>query len=134
MNVLITVKMLFPEKNEFIMNKHVVSSKLLIPGILLSRYVYNFETDYRKVTGDFPPISNEKNNMMITDMNTCLKTGLDVLNILNFGFNSYISVSTIIGDANSNIIKNTKVVRVSNLLFHSYVTCGLINYTYSLSS
>ena len=78
------------------------------------------------------PISNEKKNIMITYMNTWLKTGLDVLNILNFGFNSYISVSTIVGDANSNIIKNTKVVRVLNLLFHSYVTCGLINYTYSL--
>ena len=121
--------MLFPEKNDFILNKYAISSKLLIPGILFSRYIYNFESDYKNVTANFPPISKEYNKNIII-RNNIIKTNFDILNILNFGFNSYISISLLINDITK--IKNNSLLRISNLFTHTYVVYGLINYTYQL--
>jgi hypothetical protein len=121
--------MLFPEKNDFILNKHLISSKLLIPGILFSRYIYHFESDYRNVTGNFPPISKEYSKNIIV-RNNIIKTSFDVLNILNFGFNSYVSISLLISEIKK--IKNNPILRVNNLFLHLYVVSGLIHYTYQL--
>ena len=121
--------MLFPEKNDFILNKYAISSKLLIPGILFSRYIYNFESDYRNVSGNFPPISKEYSKNIII-RNNIIKTSFDILNILNFGFNSYISISLILSEIKR--IKNNTLLRISNLCTHTYVVYGLINYTYKL--
>ena len=121
--------MLFPEKNDYILNKYAISSKLLIPGILFSRYIYNFESDYRNVTGNFPPISKEYSKNIII-RNNIIKTSFDILNILNFGFNSYISISLLISETSK--IKKYSTLRVTNLLTHTYITYGLINYIYKI--
>ena len=124
--------MLFPEKNEYILSKYTISSKLLIPGILFSRYIYHFQSDYRNVTGNFPPISKEHNQITLR-RNNIIKTGFDILNILNFGFNSYVSISILISELNSTF-KLNKIIsfRFFNLASHSYITAGLIHYTYNL--
>lgn len=124
--------MLFPEKNNYILNKYAISSKLLIPGILFSRYIYNFQSDYRNVTGNFPPISKEYNQLTLK-RNNIIKNGFDTLNILNFGFNSYISISILLSEiSNKKKITTNRYVRFFNLVSHSYVTIGLIKYTYEL--
>lgn len=121
--------MLFPEKNTFFLNTYAISSKLLIPGILFSRYIYNFESDYKHVTGNFPPIAKEHNKNIII-RNNIIKTTFDILNILNFGFNSYISISLLISETSK--IKKYSTLRVTNLLTHTYITYGLINYIYKI--
>ena len=121
--------MLFPEKNTFFLDKYAISSKLLIPGILFSRYIYNFESDYKHVTGNFPPIAKEYHKNIIIK-NNIIKTTFDILNILNFGFNSYISISLLISETSK--IKKYSTLRLTNLLTHTYITYGLINYTYNL--
>ena len=121
--------MLFPEKSENILHKYAISGKLLIPGILISRYVYNFESDYRNVTGNFPPIARE-NNKNILERNNCIKFAVDTLNILNFGFNSYVSLSMMISENSK--IKNSLTFRGANIVSHVYVVYELINYTFKL--
>ena len=120
---------LFPEKHEYMLAKHTISSKLLIPGILFSRYIYNFESDYRNVTGNFPPLSKEYNKTMI-ERNNLIKTNFDILNVLNFGYNSYVSISLILSEINT--IKKSYPLRMFNLVSHIYITGGLINYIYKM--
>ena len=92
---------------------------------IFSRYIYNFESDYKHVTGNFPPIAKEHNKNIII-RNNIIKTTFDIVNILNFGFNSYISISLLISETSK--IKKYSTLRVTNLLTHTYITYGLINY------
>ena len=91
---------LIPEKNSFLLKKYHTSSKLLIP-MLASSYLIH------------------KCNLEVPD-----KT-LATLNVLNFGYHSYVSTSCILTDyVKPKLLSN--LVRTSSLGLHGLAISGFI--------
>ena len=91
---------LIPEKNSFFLKKYHTSSKLLIP-LVASSLIAN------------------KCNLEIPE-----KT-LNTLNVLNFGYHSYVSTSCIITDyIKPRMLSN--IVRTSSLGLHGLAMSGFI--------
>ena len=91
---------LIPEKNIFLLKKYHTSSKLMIPLLATSFLSYKF---------NFEPTTNT----------------LATLNVLNFGFHSYISTSCIITDYVKPKLLSS-IVRSSSLGLHGLAMTGFI--------
>ncbi len=89
-------KLLSPEKNVFLLHKYHTSSKLLLPLICASYF-----------TSDF-----DNTNKII-----------NILNICNIGFHSYVSSSCIITDY-IKPIRFSNFTRASSLFLHGFATYG----------
>ena len=90
-----------PENNINILKYYHSSSKLLLPLCGMSYLLHNYESKYTKI--------------------------LDNINVLNIGFHSYVSTSSIIGDyiKGQNIQKMAKFV---NLNSHMVACVGFFYY------
>lgn len=104
---------LVPEKNNNLLRAYHNSNKLMIPLIVSSILARNIT--YGK--------KNDKldNNLVINS--------LDSLNILNFAYHSYVSISCVITD----YIKPVNIARCTrgfSLGLHSFVIYGYINKIY----
>jgi len=94
--------LLSPDKNNFLLKKYHISSKLLIPGIVTSYMLNKY---------DYKPYENV----------------LHGINILNIGFHSYVSSSCIISD----YIKPKSIstaFRGTNIIAHSFACFGYFYY------
>ncbi len=95
---------LSPENNISILRKYHIGSKLLIPLCGTSYLLHKYESKYAKI--------------------------LDNINILNIGFHSYISTSSIIGDYIKpyNIQKMVKIMSLKSHLVACVGFLYFINY------
>ena len=91
---------LIPEKNAFFLKKYHTSSKLLIPLVASSYLMHKFNLDIPDKT-------------------------FATLNVLNFGYHSYVSTSCIVTDyIKPRILSN--IVRSSSLGLHGLAISGFI--------
>lgn len=94
-------KLLSPDKNKYLLSKYHTSSKVLLPSLCL-QYIAN-KYEFKKT-----------------------EKIIGTINILNVGFHSYVSTSTIITDYIKPPIV-TKLFRISNICAHSLAIVGYMN-------
>ena len=102
------MNLLSPDKSNTILKKYHTSSKLLVPGLLLSYGLNNTVTiddKYKRIGINFINFSN----------------------IINVGFHSYVSTSAIISDY-IKPVNLSKGIRASSLGLHALAICGLCRY------
>ena len=102
------MNLLSPDKSNTILKKYHTSSKLLVPGLLLSYGLNNIITiddKYKRIGINFVNFSN----------------------IINVGFHSYVSTSAIISDYRKPV-NLSKGIRASSLGLHALAICGLCRY------
>ena len=101
------MKILSPDKFVVSTEMYFFSCKLLIPGVILTRVLNVYEHD----TGIF----------------NLLRISVDIANVLNFGYNSYFSVSSLISEhVRGNIIPY--VCRCSSVFSHTLIIYELSRY------
>ena len=102
------MNLLSPDKSNTILKKYHTSSKLLVPGLLLSYgldNIVNVDDKYKRIGINF----------------------LNFSNITNIGFHSYVSTSAIISDY-VKPVNLSKGIRASSLGLHALAICGLCRY------
>ena len=102
------MNLLSPDKSNTILKKYHTSSKLLVPGLLLSYgldNIVNVDDKYKRIGINF----------------------LNFSNIINIGFHSYVSTSAIISDY-VKPVNLSKGIRASSLGLHALAICGLCGY------
>ena len=106
------MNILSPEKNLNLLKYYHKSNKLLIPGIGLSILMHSKYFEHYK---------NRENKI-----NTLINV-IDLGNVLNFGYHSYVSTSAVITDYIK--FKNlSKISRIVNFKLHSLATIGISYY------
>ena len=102
------MNLLSPDKSNTILKKYHTSSKLLVPGLLLSyglNKTVTIDDKYKRIGINFVNFSN----------------------IINVGFHSYVSTSAIISDY-IKPVNLSKGIRASSLGLHALAVCGLCRY------
>ena len=102
------MNLLSPDKSNTILKKYHTSSKLLVPGLLLSYGLNNtitIDDKYKRIGINF----------------------LNFSNIINIGFHSYVSTSAIISDY-VKPVNLSKALRLSSFGLHAIAVCGFCKY------